>query len=669
MNNLPYFSAAMTRTKVKHAPKNKPEAKAPAKERRPLELEKRELLFPLPGFLVQAIIIALIAVGFYYNSTGNEYALDDGIIIVQNEYVQEGLSGVDDIMTKDAFHSYYSQMGGGQELSGGRYRPLSIVTFAIEQELFGKDTDPKTPYIRSDETTLTWLRHFVNVLLYALSGIVLLHLLSKYIFRENPDIAFLATLIFIIHPIHTEAVANTKSRDEILSFLFITLTLISVLRYQVVNKTKHLVLSLVFFFLALLSKEYAITLLALIPILLYVHNKYSFGKILLSILPFTGVFLLYFFLRVDAVGLSVKESPEVLNNPYMYASFSEKLGSKIYMPWNYIRLLLWPDPLSSDYSYNHYPYRKLADPMVLASLLIHLGMIITGFVLLARRHILAFAIFFYLFNLALVANFGFNVGATMGERLIYHSSLGFAMVIAYLAVNGFDRLKAPVIAKRVALGSITLIAVVLSGYKVIERNPAWENDYTLFTRDVNTVPNSVLANGNAGAQYINSADWPENRKDSSLVKQGELTPTQRQLIEKGLGYLKHAVSIHPGYVNGHLNLGLGHYRLGDYENAGKSWAQAYKYFPSNPYLKTYSSLMMSKAFQLGGEKRFNEAIAIMEQVSTFNPSDPEVWYNLGGAHYSVQNYTRAKESWTRCLQIKPDHAEAKRGMSAIPPGY
>lgn len=669
MNNLRILVQPMTRTKVRHTFQNKTSGKVKAQDRGSLELEKKNLLFPLPTFLVQAFIIALIAIGFYYNSTGNEYALDDGIIIVQNEYVQEGLSGIDDILTKDAFHSYYKQMGGGQELSGGRYRPLSIVTFAIEQEFFGKDTDPKTPYVRAEETNLAWLRHFVNVLLYALSGITLLYLLNKYIFRNRPDIAFLAALIFIIHPIHTEAVANTKSRDEIMSFLFITLTLISLLRHQAENKVKYLVWSLVFFFLALLSKEYAITMLALVPILLYIHNKYSWGKAILKTLPFAGVFLFYFILRVDAVGLSVKESPEVLNNPYMYATATEKLGSKIYMPWNYLRLLFWPDPLSSDYSYNHYPYRKLFDPMVLASLFIHLGMVITGFVLLARRHILAFAIFFYLFNLALVANFGFNVGATMGERLIYHSSLGFAMVIAYLGVNRFDRLKASMTMKRIALGSIVVVIVVLSAYKVIERNPAWENDYTLFTRDVNTVPNSVLANGNAGAQYINSADWPESKKDSSLVKRGELTPTQRQLIEKGIGYLKRAVSIHPGYVNGHLNLGLGYYRLGDYENAGKSWAQAYKYFPSNPYLKTYGNLMMGKAFQLGNEKKFNEAISIMEHVSTFNPGEPEVWYNLGGAYYSVQNFSKAKESWTRCLQMKPDHEDAKRGMSAIPPGF
>ena len=660
----------MSRTKVKHTTKSKEQVNPGYQAELPgaKGLESRPPLFPLPGFLYQAIFIALIGLVFYFNSTQNEYALDDGIVIVQNEFVQQGISGIDDIMSKDAFHSYYSQMGGAQELSGGRYRPLSIVTFAIEQQFFGKDTDPKTPYVRKDEETLTWLRHFVNVLLYALSGVMLLFLLSKYIFRNNTDIAFLATIIFMIHPIHTEAVANTKSRDEIMSFLFITLTLIYLLRYHTSRQASHRTWSLVFFSLALLSKEYAITMIALIPILLYVHKQYSFGKAVAAVLPYFGVAFVYILMRIGFVGATVKDSPEVLNNPYMYATFSEKQATKIYMPWNYIRLLFWPDPLSSDYSYNHYPYRKFGDPMVWASLFIHLGMLITGFVLLARRHILAFAIFFYLLHLALVANFGFNIGATMGERLIYHSSLGFAMVIAYLAINGFSRIKAGLTAKRAALGTITLAIVVLSGYKVIERNPDWENDYTLFTKDVNTVPNSVLANGNAGAQYINSADWPENKADSALAKPGEVTPTQRKLIEKGIGYLQHAVNIHPKYVNGYLNLGLGYFRLNEYEKAGKNWVMAHKYFPSNPYLKTYSALMMNKAFTLGGEKKYNEAIVIMELASQINPNDPEIWYNMGGAYYSVQRFDKAKESWTRCLQLKPDHEDAKRGMSAIPPG-
>ena len=95
-------------------------------------------------FKLQAIIVGLLAFAFYFNSFFNEYAHDDGIVIVKNEYVQEGITGIPDIMTKDAYDSYYRQLNTTNQLNGGRYRPLSIVTFAIEQQFMGTVSDRKS---------------------------------------------------------------------------------------------------------------------------------------------------------------------------------------------------------------------------------------------------------------------------------------------------------------------------------------------------------------------------------------------------------------------------------------------------------------------------------------------------------------------------------------------
>src|SRR5947207_3331207 len=88
-------------------------------------------------FKAQAIIVAALAVIFYANSFSNEYAHDDGIVIVKNEYVLEGFAGIKGILTKDAYDSYYRQLNTTNQLKGGRYRPLSIITFAIEQQFLG----------------------------------------------------------------------------------------------------------------------------------------------------------------------------------------------------------------------------------------------------------------------------------------------------------------------------------------------------------------------------------------------------------------------------------------------------------------------------------------------------------------------------------------------------
>src|SRR5207253_3247369 len=122
----------------------------------------------------------------------------------------------------------------------------------------------------------------------------------------------------------------------------------------------------------------------------------------------------------------------VLNNPYMFATNPERWATKIAILARYLTLLFYPHPLSSDYSYNAIPYTQFNDPKVWLSLVLHASMIAATIVFFIRRNVLAFALAFYLTHLFLVSNFVMDIGATMGERLVYHSSFGFALAIAML---------------------------------------------------------------------------------------------------------------------------------------------------------------------------------------------------------------------------------------------
>src|SRR5689334_4634505 len=93
---------------------------------------------PVTSFGQQSIFIILIGFIIYFNSFSNKYALDDDIVMRLNDYVQQGFAGIGKIMTTDSYDSFFKSMGSSGELSGGRYRPLSILTFAVEQQLFGE---------------------------------------------------------------------------------------------------------------------------------------------------------------------------------------------------------------------------------------------------------------------------------------------------------------------------------------------------------------------------------------------------------------------------------------------------------------------------------------------------------------------------------------------------
>lgn len=622
-------------------------------------------------FNTQAIIIALLGFIFYVNSFYNEYAHDDGIVILKNEYVLEGFSGIPDILTKDAYDSYYRQLNTVNQLSGGRYRPLSIVTFAIEQQFLGAIPKDKLDSVlkqniaygvRGDQEQKVisnmHVRHAVNVLIYILSAIVLLYFLRNIVFKNDPIIAFIAALIFTIHPIHTEVVANVKSRDEIMSLLFMCLTFIYAFKYQADKNIKTLGWALLFYLCAFLSKEYAITMIALLPLALYLFNNYSIEKSIKAFLPFVGVIVLYLALRYNTMGeVGENSAEEVLNNPYLFASPGEKLATEIATCLNYIRLLIFPHPLSADYSYNSIPYKDFGNPLVWLSFAIHAALVYLMFALIKKRSVLGFALAFYLLHFALVCNIIFDIGATMGERLVYHSSVGFAIIVAWLLVKGAEKMK-PVGNGYKVLTGFMIVVIILCGIKTIDRNADWKNDGTLFAADLSTVPNSVLVLGNVAASYITKADNESEEK----IKQ--------DYLHRSIELLNHAISIHPTFVAGFLNRGIAWYKLGNMDNAKANLDSVKTLYPSYPTLpgmyKLISDYYMKEGWNKYGKAgKYPELIVEFRKAITIDPGNAELWYDLGGALYSNKQYDEAIASWQKTLQLNPNHQQARNGMQAV----
>ncbi len=603
-------------------------------------------------FKFQAFVLISIGFLFYANTFLNEYALDDGIVIQKNDYVQQGFRGIPKILSSDAYESFYRQMGATQQLSGGRYRPLSIVTFAIEQQLVGSNEKIKP----IDD--VAFIRHILNVLFYILSIVLLLYFLKNYVFKDNPLVAFVTCLIFLIHPLHTEVVANVKSRDEILSFLFIILTFISVFNYRETKKIAPLFLGMLFYFLALLSKEYAITLVFLIPLLLYIVKKDTIQTVLRNVFPFLFVAAIYLFLRFSIVGKGATvANTDVLNNPYLFATNPEKWATKLEVLNRYLKLLFFPHPLSSDYSYRTIPYTNFKNGMVWLSITIHLSLIVATIFLFLKRNILSFAIAFYLLHLFLVSNLVMDIGATMGERLIYHSSFGFSILLA-VAIDWLLKKISKIETRKIVGIIFGVLTVLVCGAKTIQRNAQWKNDQTLFITDALTTPNSALINGNAGKAFVDLSENPEN------------SAQEKELIGKGIFHLKRAVEIHHQYVNGFLNLGVCYFKLKDYEKAKANWDIAKSIYPHNPFLKRNFELLGTTYYNEGmkiGNKNPKEAIRLLEKAIAIDSLNADYWYNLGGANFTVKDYEKARYAWMKTLQLKPDFSEAQQGMNALPP--
>jgi len=654
--------------KIKSAPENKPEVQLPVEEQVVEKAPAKPL--SLYDFKVQAVIISLLAFVFYFNSFFNEAAHDDGIVIVKNEYVQEGFAGIPKILTKDAYDSYYRQLNTTNQLSGGRYRPLSIVTFAIEQQFLGAVSPDNVDSVLRQNVAYgirgpqqdklvrdMHVRHVFNVLWYILSVVVLLYFFRYIVFKNDPIMAFIAAILFTIHPIHTEVVANVKSRDEIMSLLFICMTFIFEFKYREQKKIWMLAAALVSYFLAFLSKEYAITLVVLLPLSLYIFNNYSIKKSLIAFLPYLAVIIAYIAMRFSIVApMGANSDSEVLNNPYVFATFAQKYATEISTNLNYIKLLLWPHPLSADYSYNSIPYKDFMNPIVWLSILVHGGMVVAMFVLFKKRHVLCFAIAFYLLYLALVCNVFFDIGATMGERLIYHSSVGFVIAASWFIYKGFEKIK-PVALSQKSLIAFMSVIIVLSAIQTIARNADWKNDNTLFAADIKTVPNSVLVCANVAASDITLADNQKNEKD------------RNEYLYNAVKLLDHALSIHHTMVASFMNRGIAYYKLGDMVKAKANLDSAKRLYPSYPTLPGIYTLIANDYAKKGWNDygkvgKYPEAIQEFKIGLSIDSANADLWYNLGGAYYSNHQFQEAVDAWKVALKIKPDYIKAQQGMQA-----
>jgi len=588
------------------------------------------MVFPqwLYSFNIQSLIVAVLALVCYINTVSNEAALDDNMVITQNEYVFRGLSGIPDILTKDSYNSYAKQFNSANTLSGGRYRPLSIVTFAIEQQFFGTVPQSKMDSFMNHSGNIgakdPWetkfagqmhTRHLVNVLLFALSMVVLLYFLRNIVFRDSPLMPLLAAVIFTVHPIHTEVVANVKSRDEIMSLLFISLTFIYAFRYLRERKKWVLGAALLSYFLAFLSKEYAITLLVLLPLAFTLFGQVPLRKSVLAALPYAAVAIAYVFIRAHAVSPAGNVAPEILNDPYLLATGPQRIGTEMATALDYLKLLLFPYPLSADYSYNAIPYKELLDPAAWLSLLLHLGMVYAFFYFYKKNNVLCFAVAVYLLPLLLVCNLFFDIGATMGERLIYHSSVGFVIAVAYLLYMGMERIK-PVWAGKAALAVFMGIVVVLCSCETIARNMDWKNEFTLFSHDLNVVPNSALVNANVAAAVIDRADYEKNEKKKN------------DDLYTGIALANKAVSIHKTYVTAYLNKGLAYFKL-----------------------RQPDSVIAN--------------LDIIRSIAPNHPILPEMYYQAGRMYYAGKQYGKAAAAWKITLELNPADARAQGALKSM----
>lgn len=526
--------------------------------RRYLFSSPKGLLYQLP---FQAFVIFFTALLLNLNTLTHDYTLGDQMVFTENDYALRGIDGISDILIHDSFKGFLRQH---QEIrAGGQYRPFSIITFAVEYEFFGKNP---------------MVSHGINVLIYALTSLLLLFTLHKMFGNHKlPEflrgiMPFMAALLFVVHPIHTEVVANVQQRDVLLAFFFLLITTYLVLEGAHARWPKKLLLLipiLISFALALISNEISVSFLAVIPLILYCFSDLKKRELLLLGVPFWITTLLYVqvqsFFALEAVQLN-----DLFNNPFLHASEVEKYATLVFVAGKYLQLLLFPVELSHDYSYNEIAIRDFSDPAVLAILFFYLaGLVIAVVTLLRRRNIVSFAFLYFVLSLGLISTVSsiiFPTGTVMSESFLYLPSLGACIGMVYLVYYLSRHASRLQYSWRdtiftVAWG-ISALIIALFAYKTIQRNKVWQNNFTLLKEDVKHAPNSAKVRNMLAEEYLEHA------------AQATDPAKKLELINAGVANLKRGIEIYPQNAPAWVLLGNTELALKDYYKAYACYEKA-----------------------------------------------------------------------------------------------
>ncbi len=478
----------------------------------------------------------------YGNSIQNDYGFDDAFVVKGNKYVQKGTEGIQEI-----FDMPYAELDGIKLDK----RPIPLISFALEHQFIGDN-----PHVS----------HFINVLLYALTLIILYIVLSKvfHLDKVQTFLPFIITVFFAVHPLHTEVVNSLKNRDELLVLLFGLLYLLFGY-FSCIKKDKrwlYVFLSLFFLALVLMSK---ITGLIFVGIffLLFIFNRFYKNKwnyiFFILCIAFVVRAILVVFENINRT-TSIFENPLIQNKDLF-----THLGTASNILLYHIKMLLYPSPLRFYYGANMFPLVELTNPAALFSFAAHFSLFVYGLIRFFKKDVLGLVILCYFMSIALFANLPIPYTSMFSERALLLSSLWFIAIVSVFIIRIWIKKYALIENKIFKNIFFLFLMMAFTGYSfiTINRNFYWKNSITLMEHDIEYLDNSILAN------YI----YASNLKYESKISKDSLR--SKILAKKAVYHFEQAIRLAPNYPEFYFKLASTYrYNLNNLDSAEVNFGYA-----------------------------------------------------------------------------------------------
>jgi len=632
------------------------------------------------------MIIIAISFAVYFNAIFNGFVYDDVFQVTENEWITS-VSHIPEIFTKSVwgFQPWTS--------SSNYYRPMMHLIYMLNYHLFGLKP---------------WGFHLVNIFFHAgVSVLVFLFVsrllsesypspsnedlvktkakgksfstststsssaphsqfgkgetegaavISLFTFHDARSLAFIAALLFAVHPIHTEAVTWVAGLPEV-SFTFFSLLSFYLYIRAGAGFTRDYLFSVVFFSLAILCKETALTML-----LIFIAYDYRFRKNgtglavnLRRYIPYFLVTVVYLLLRYNALGGFAPEKK------HAYLSTSQYVINVFPLFSQYLLKLILPITLNAFYVLH--PVYSVFEMKEVLSVGVT-GVIIACMVVAFKRNRLVFfGLLLFVLPLLPVLYIPVLGENSFTERYLYLPSVGFAVIAAQLLIW----IKANVPKAFPVFTAALLVIGGLYSVGTVTRNAVWKDDLALYTDTARKSPDAFIPNNNLGFALMKEGRMDEAKerlKTALRLKPGmidliinrSISYMERGFIDKAVLELNNALFLDPGRVDAHYYLGAAYARKGWLSQAVEEFMITLSMRPD------YPNVHNDLAGVYAAQGRFDKAMSEYESELKVNPADARAHNNLGVLYLQQDNPDKAIGHFRSAVKLNPADATFQKNL-------
>ena len=516
--------------------------------------------------------------------------------------------------------------------TGNYYRPLFLLWLRLNYAAFGTDA-------------AGW--HLTSVACH-MAATWLVFRIALRVSRERM-IAFVAALVFGLHPAHVENVAWISGVTDPLMACFVLASLLAYASFRETRKLLYAALSLALFALALLSKETAVVL----PVLIFsfscaltfpeggarpesgrpdsTSDDGRMKRFIASIracVPYVLVLAIYAIVRLRALGK--------WSRPTAPVSWREVVLTWPAVLWFYVKHLIWPLRESEFYSLDYVSHVSVATVLLPLALVVMAAFALLWLLRNAdRKDVARFALALLIVPLLPVLDLrSLTAGDIVHDRYLYLPSVGFAILVG-LVIREIERRVGKGRWRIVPVAATIVIALGFAGL-TIANEMQWANDIALYTRGLESAPANLTVRDNLANAWL-AANQPERA-----------IPLYLEVLERN-----------PSFWRSNYNLGFACYKTGNFEGAEDYLQRAIAIDPSDSDQYIYLALTDLQ------RKKLAEAASRARSAIERNPQARGYHFVLGMIYEAEEDREHAKEQFRKEIAAHPENSAAAAELQKL----